>query len=163
MEIILTKDVATLGLAGQVLKVAPGYARNYLLPSGSAMVATESNLRALARKRAEFESRAKAAKELALEMKAKLANLVLILPRKAGEKGKLYGAVTPQDLVSAAEAQGIEIDRKRLRLAEPIKILGDFEVAVKLHSEVTGTFKVKVISDALPDNETPVETEEPKA
>ncbi|MDR1296912.1 MAG: 50S ribosomal protein L9 [Deltaproteobacteria bacterium] len=148
MEIILTKDIASLGLAGQVLNVAPGYARNYLLPTGRALTATEGNLKALAKKREEFENRAKQAKELALEQKNSLQTLVLTMARKAGEKGKLYGAVTPQDIVSAAEAQGFELDRKKLRLAEPIKTLGDFEITIRLHPDVTGSFKVKVVSDA---------------
>ncbi|MDR1049764.1 MAG: 50S ribosomal protein L9 [Deltaproteobacteria bacterium] len=148
MEIILTKDIANLGLAGQVLNVAPGHARNYLLPTGQALAATAGNLKALAKKREEFENRAKQAKELALEQKSSLQTLVLTMARKAGEKGKLYGAVTPQDIVSAAEAQGFELDRKKLRLAEPIKTLGDFEITIRLHPDVTGSFKVKVVSDA---------------
>ncbi|MDR0354687.1 MAG: 50S ribosomal protein L9 [Deltaproteobacteria bacterium] len=160
MEIILTKDVVNLGMAGQVLKVAPGYARNFLLPSGRAMEATAGNLKAMAKKRAEFETRAKESKDLATDMKTKLAALCLVLPRKSGEKGKLYGAVTPQDIVSAAQDEGFELDRKKLRLAEPIKTLGDFEVTIKLHAEVTGTFKVKVISDAPP---TPAQDEAAEA
>jgi large subunit ribosomal protein L9 len=148
MEIILTKDIASLGLAGQVLKVAPGYARNFLLPTGQALEATASNLKALAKKRAEFELRAKEAKDLAQDQKNKLQSLVLTIVRKSGEKGKLYGAVTPQDIVTAAEVQGFELDRKKLRLAEPIKTLGDFEVTIRLHADVNGAFKVKVVSDA---------------
>ncbi|MDR2387554.1 MAG: 50S ribosomal protein L9 [Deltaproteobacteria bacterium] len=145
MEIILTKDVYNLGLAGQVIKVAPGYARNFLLPSGSAKEATKSNLRALARKREEFETRAKEAKNSALAQKVQLSSLVLTMYRKSGDKGRLYGAVTPADIVAAAEEQGFSVDRKRLRLAEPIKTLGDFEVSIKLHQDVTATIKVKVL------------------
>jgi large subunit ribosomal protein L9 len=147
MEIILTKDVDNLGLAGQVLNVAPGFARNYLLPTGKALEATNGNLKVLARKRSEFETRAKVAKDQALELKQKFSTLVLTMLRKAGDKGRLYGAVTPNDIVVAAEAEGFTLDRKRLRLAEPIKTLGDFDVAVKLHPEVTASFKVKVLSD----------------
>jgi large subunit ribosomal protein L9 len=161
MEIILTKDVGNLGLAGQVLRVAPGYARNYLLPTGQALEATDSNLKALTRKRDEVERRAKEAKELALELKAKYASLVLTLSRKAGDKGKLYGAVTPADIVAEAEAQGFTLDRKRLRVAEPIKTLGDFEVSVKLHPEVTASFRVKVLSDASPTEPAPTAAAEP--
>ncbi|MDR2367404.1 MAG: 50S ribosomal protein L9 [Deltaproteobacteria bacterium] len=163
MEIILTKDVSNLGMAGQVLKVAPGYARNFLLPSGKALEATHSNLKALARKRAEFEARAKAAKDQALELKTKFSSLVLSLTRKCGDKGKLYGAVTPSDIVAAAEEQGFTVDRKRLRLAEPIKTLGDFEVSVRLHPEVSATFKVKVLPEiqkAKADSENPEEAQE---
>ncbi|MDR0622560.1 MAG: 50S ribosomal protein L9 [Deltaproteobacteria bacterium] len=159
MEIILTKDVGNLGLAGQVLKVAPGYARNFLLPTGQALEATAGNLKALARKRSEFERRATEAKELALSLKNNYSTLVLTITRKAGDKGKLFGAVTASDIVNAADERGYTLDRKRLRIAEPIKTLGDFEVSIKLHPEVTGTFKVRVVSDA-PKAEEPAKAEE---
>ncbi|MDR1111201.1 MAG: 50S ribosomal protein L9 [Deltaproteobacteria bacterium] len=161
MEIILTKDVSNLGLSGQVLKVAAGYARNFLLPTGKALLATDGNLRALAKQRSEYESRAKEAKDQAIDLRNRLAPLVLAMNRKSGDKGKLYGAVTPNDIVAAALAEGFELDRKRLRLAEPIKTLGDFEISIRLHPEVTGTFKVKVLPDAPPAPEAkPAEAEE---
>jgi len=149
MKIILVKDVDNLGLAGQVLNVAPGYARNYLLPTGAALAATEANLKLLARKRAEFETRAKAEKDQALDLRNRLAEVRLIFHRKAGEKGKLYGAVTSLDIGEALAAQGFGLERRRLRLAEPFKALGDYEVPVRLHPEVTASFKISV----LPENE----------
>jgi large subunit ribosomal protein L9 len=148
MDIILIKDVVNLGMAGESLNVASGFARNYLFPYGFAVEATPGNLKAQARKRAEFETRSKAAKEQALDLKTKFSSLVLTLYRKSGDKGKLYGAVTPTDIVNAAEEHGLTIDRKRLRLAEPIKTLGDFEVTLKLHAEVTAAFKVKVLPES---------------
>ncbi|MDR1084543.1 MAG: 50S ribosomal protein L9 [Deltaproteobacteria bacterium] len=144
MEIILTKDVENLGLSGQVLKVAAGYARNFLLPTGAALLATKANLTALAKKRTEFEARALSLKEAAIALKDRINGTVLVLARKSGEKGKLYGAVTTQDLVEAAQEKGLTLDRKKLRLAEPIKTLGDFEVTVRLHPEVLGNLKVRV-------------------
>ncbi|MDR1577747.1 MAG: 50S ribosomal protein L9 [Deltaproteobacteria bacterium] len=147
MEIILTKDVDNLGLAGQVLKVAPGYARNFLLPTGAAFLATKGNLLALAKKRAEFETRAMSLKEAALSQRAHIAEILLVLARKSGEKGKLYGAVTAQDLVEAAEAKGLTLDRKKLRLSEPIKSLGDFEVPIRLHPEVLANLRVRVVRE----------------
>jgi large subunit ribosomal protein L9 len=147
MEIILTKDVDNLGLAGQVLSVAPGYARNFLLPTGAALPATKGNLLALAKKRAEFESRAKTLKENALAQRDRIAEALLVLARKSGEKGKLYGAVTAQDLVEAAAAKGLDLDRKKLRLSEPIKALGDHEVTVRLHPEVMGSLRVRVVRE----------------
>ncbi|MDR1395637.1 MAG: 50S ribosomal protein L9 [Deltaproteobacteria bacterium] len=147
MDIILTKDVDSLGLAGQVLKVAPGYARNCLLPSGSALLATKNNLQALAKKSAEFESRARSIKESAAALRDQIGALVLVVARKAGDKGKLYGAVTAQDLVDAALEKGLELDRRKLRLTEPIKALGDFEVPVRLHAEITGALKVRVVRE----------------
>jgi large subunit ribosomal protein L9 len=147
MDIILTKDVDNLGLAGQVMKVAAGYARNYLLPQGVALEATDSNLKVLAKKRAEFELRAKQAKERALDLRNQLSSVQLVLARKAGDKGKLYGAVTPQDLVDAAKDKGFALDRKRLRLAEPIKTVGDFEAVLKLHPEVQASIKIRVVAE----------------
>ncbi len=142
MEIILVKDVENLGLASQVLSVAPGYARNFLLPTGAALPASEGNLKMLAKKRAEFEARAKAEKEQATALKNKLAEVRLVFLRKASEKGKLYGAVTTIDLAEALAAEGFNIERKRLRLSEPLKTVGEFEVPVRLHADVMGTFKV---------------------
>ncbi|MDR1921063.1 MAG: 50S ribosomal protein L9 [Candidatus Adiutrix sp.] len=147
MEIILIKDIDNLGLSGQVLKVAPGYARNFLLPAGAALPATPGNLKMLARKRAEFEARAKADKERALDLKTKLAGLKIVFARKAGEKDKLYGAVTTADIAQAVDGQGLAIDRRKLRLTEPIKTLGDHEVSVRLHPEVLAVFKVTVVSE----------------
>lgn len=144
MEIILVKDVENLGLAGQVLEVAPGYARNYLLPTGAALQANEGNLKMLAKKRAEYEARAKAEKEQAQDLKGKLAEVRLVFKRKTGEKGKLYGAVTAMDIAEALQAAGFSIERKRLRLSEPLKTVGEFEVPVRIHSEVTASFRVLV-------------------
>ena len=153
MKVILVKDVDNLGLAGQVLNVAPGHARNYLLPTGAALSATEANLKLLAKKRAEYETRAKAEKDQALDLKGRLAEVRLVFHRKAGEKGKLYGAVTAMDLGAALQAQGFDMERRRLRLGEPFKALGDYEVPVRLHPEVTATFKISV----LPEDETTAE------
>ena len=147
MEIILIKDVDNLGLTGQVLKVAPGYARNFLLPTGAALPATPGNLKMLAKKRAEFEARAKAEKDQAVDLRNKLAEVRLVFRRKTGEKGKLYGAVTAIDIAEALTAEGFNIDRKRLRLSEPLKNVGDFEVPVRLHSEITATFRVSVLPE----------------
>jgi large subunit ribosomal protein L9 len=152
MEIILVKDVDNLGLAGQVMKVANGYARNYLLPQNLALPATAPNLKVLAKKRTEFESRARQVKDQAVALKAQVSAVQLVLVRKAGDKGKLYGAVTPQDVVEAAQAKGLVVDRKRLRLAEPIKTLGDFEAILKLHPEVQAPIKIRVVAEGSPQD-----------
>ena len=144
MEIILIKDVENLGLTGQVLNVAPGYARNYLLPTGAALLATEGNLKMLAKKRAEYEARAKAEKDQANVLKDKISQIKLVFTRKAGEKGKLYGAVTAIDIAEELAAKGYDIERRRIRLSEPIKSIGEFEVPVRLHSEITGSFRIVV-------------------
>ncbi|MDR1486545.1 MAG: 50S ribosomal protein L9 [Deltaproteobacteria bacterium] len=161
MEIILTKDVDNVGLAGQVLNVAPGYARNYLLPNSLALLANPANLKVLAKKREEFETRAKAARDQAVDLKNRISGLVLTLARKAGEKGKLYGAVTPADIVEAALAENLTLDRKRLRLSEPIKNLGDFEVSIRLHQDVTASIKVRVVAEGAAA-QTPAEDQQPQ-
>ncbi|MDR1314390.1 MAG: 50S ribosomal protein L9 [Deltaproteobacteria bacterium] len=153
IEIILTQDVASLGMAGQVLKVAPGYARNYLLPGSFALPATPANLKRLARKRAEFEERSRLEKENALVLKKTLEGLTLTITRKSVEKGRLYGAVTPQDIVDAASAESVAIDRRRLKISEPIKSLGDYDITVRIHPEVTGSFRLRVVAErAAPDD-----------
>lgn len=158
MEIILIKDVENLGLAGQVMNVAPGYARNYLLPIGAALLATDGNLKMLAKKRAEYEARAKAEKDQAVALKDKIAQIRLSFVRKAGEKGKLYGAVTAIDIAEALAAEGFNIERKRLRLGEPLKSVGEFEVPVRLHTDVMGAFKVLVkAEDESPADQPPAE------
>ncbi|MDR2405139.1 MAG: 50S ribosomal protein L9 [Deltaproteobacteria bacterium] len=159
MEIILTQDVDNLGLAGQVLKVSAGYARNYLLPGSFALPATPNNLKTLAKKREEFERRSLEVKQDALNQKQSLESLVLTITRKSVEKGKLYGAVTPQDLVDAAQEQGFTIDRRKLKLSDPIKSIGDYDVTVRLHPEVVGTFKVRVLAEPKPEPEPPAEPE----
>jgi large subunit ribosomal protein L9 len=163
MEIILVKDVDNLGLAGQTLKVANGYARNYLLPHGVALEASPGNLKVLAKKRAEFENRAKEVKEKAVEMKNSLSSLHLVLVRKAGDKGKLYGAVTTQDLVDAAQPKGFAIDRKRLRLLEPIKTVGDFEAVLRIHPEVQAPIKIKVVAEGSAQDPAVIEAAAAKA
>lgn len=147
MEIILIKDVENLGLAGQVMTVAPGYARNFLLPTAVALPATPANLKMLAKKRAEFEARAKAEKDQAQDLKTRLAALKLTFRRKTGEKGKLYGAVTAIDIAEALQAEGFDLDRRRLRLTEPFKTIGDFEVPVRLHADVLATFRISVLPE----------------
>ncbi|MDR1040290.1 MAG: 50S ribosomal protein L9 [Deltaproteobacteria bacterium] len=155
IEIILTQDVSALGMAGQVLKVSPGYARNYLLPRSYALPATPGNLKRLAKKRAEFDERSRAEKENALAFKKSLEALTLTVVRKSVEKGKLYGAVTPQDIVDAAAAEGVTLDRRRLKITEPVKSIGDYEIAVRLHPEVSGTFRLKVMAEKEPEPPAP--------
>ena len=146
MEIILTRDVDNLGLTGQVVKVANGYARNLLIPAKFALKATPANLKMLEKQRAEFEERAKKEKERASGLAARLVGVVVTIARKAGEKGKLYGAVTTMDIAEALAEKGLDIDRRRIRLAEPIKSLGEHDVSIKLHADVAPAIKVLVVA-----------------
>jgi len=144
MQIILQEDVEKLGTRGQVVEVKEGYARNFLLPRKLALEASPGNMKRLEKMRAAF------AKKSAVEIAdaQKLAELVagvsLELTRKAGENDQMFGSVTSADISEALAAKGFTIDKRKITLAEPIKVLGDYEVPLKLHREVTATVKLAV-------------------
>ncbi|HEX6615702.1 MAG TPA: 50S ribosomal protein L9 [Gemmatimonadales bacterium] len=144
IEVILREDVQSLGKAGELVRVKPGYARNYLLPHGLAFEATEGN-----RKRIAAETRAKSARNQAERTEAEqraatLGGVTLTLTGKAGEEGKLFGSVTAQDIADALAARGYEVDRRRIELEHPIKSLGHHTVGVRLHPEVRAEVHVSV-------------------
>ncbi len=145
MNVILTQDVDSLGMAGQVVNVANGYARNKLIPGKLALAANPVNLKVMEKKRAEYEIRAMKEKERAQSRAREIEAIHLTIAQKAGEKDKLYGSVTTMDLAAALSEKGVDVDRRRIKLSEPIKSLGDFDVTIKIHSEVTASFKVSVI------------------
>jgi large subunit ribosomal protein L9 len=144
MKVILKENVDNLGRIGDIVKVAPGYARNFLLPKGLAVEATERNAKALEHTKRQMEYKRNKELEQARAFAARIGAVTLTVAHQAGEEGKLFGAVTSMELADRLKAQGIEVDRKKLQLAEPIKHLGEFEVAVKLTPEVSATFKVVV-------------------
>jgi large subunit ribosomal protein L9 len=147
MEVILREHVEKLGSRGQVVKVADGYARNYLLPRKLALLVTEGNRRQIERERAKFEAKEADERRVAEALRDRLATAELVIARKVGETDALYGSVTTSDVAEALAAKGFEVDRRKLQLAEPIKRLGDYEVPVKLHREVTAAVKVKVTAE----------------
>ncbi|HEY6838139.1 MAG TPA: 50S ribosomal protein L9 [Geobacteraceae bacterium] len=144
MKVILKENIDTLGHIGDIVKVAPGYARNYLLPKGLAIEATTKNAKALEHAKRQMEYKKNKVLEQARALAAKIEALVLNLAHQAGEEGKLFGAVTNMELAEKLLAQGFEIDRKKIVLAEPIKQLGEFSATVKIHPEVNATLKVVV-------------------
>lgn len=144
VKVLLKADVANLGTGGEVVRVRAGFARNFLLPRGLALPATSGNLSRVEELKQAAEQRKKQERTVAEELKQKLAGLSLKIARKVGDEGKMYGSVTSKDIADAAAASGVELDRKRIELAEPIKALGEFQVAVKLGHDVTGTLKVEV-------------------
>ena len=148
MEVILREHVENLGRRGDVVKVADGYARNYLLPRKLALVATQGNRNHVERERVRFELREADEKRIAEAIAERLTNVELVISRKVGETEALYGSVTGADIADALLAKGFEIDRRKLQLHEPIKRIGDFDVPVKLHREVTSTVKVKVVPES---------------
>ena len=148
MQIILQEDVEKLGTRGEVVEVAPGYARNYLLPHKLALEASPANIKRLEKIRVTLSKRTATEKDAAEQQAALLNNVTLKFSRKAGETDQLFGSVTSGDLADALKAQGFEIDKRRIELAEPIKIVGESMVTVKLVHGVTAEFKVIVDKEA---------------
>lgn len=144
MELLLREDVEHLGMRGEFVKVRPGYGRNYLLPRKLAVQATAANIKAITKQRESLLKKVAADKTSAEGQAALLQSLTLEFARKVGEHGVLYGSVTSMDLAEAIAASGYEIDRRKIQLPDPIKGIGEFEVPVKLHREVTANLKVIV-------------------
>lgn len=144
MKLILKENVENLGNIGDIVKVAPGYARNYLLPKGFAIEATEKNAKALEHAKRHLEYKKNKVLEAAKQLCAKIEAITLNLAHQAGADDKLFGAVTNMELAEQLKAKGVEVDRKRIVLDEPIKHLGEFTAIVKLHPEVAANLKVVV-------------------
>src|SRR3982075_3763547 len=143
MEVILREHVDNLGRRGEVVKVADGYARNYLLPRKLALLVTAGNRKQIERERATYDVKEAEEKKIADAMAERLANIEIEIARKVGETEALYGSVTSSDIAAALAAKGFELDRRKLQLAEPLKRIGEFDVPVKLHRDVTAHIKVK--------------------
>jgi large subunit ribosomal protein L9 len=147
MEVILREDVKSLGKAGELVKVKPGYARNFLLPKNLAYEATEGN-----RKRIQAESKARTAKlaeeKVAAEaVAAKLAGVSVTLARKVGEGDRLFGSITAQDIADALAKQGHMVDKRKIELEHPIKTLGAHNVPLRLHHEIQAELRVTVVAE----------------
>ena len=167
MEVILREDVPNLGLRGEVVKVADGYGRNYLLPRKMAMQATDANKAVIQQMKAAAERRSASEKAQAEELVTRLDPVVLSFTRRAGEQGHLFGSVTSADIAAELATQGFEVDRRKIQLGEPLKSLGEFKVAIRLHRDVTARVTVKVLAEVEEEPETaaaPAESEaEPAA
>jgi large subunit ribosomal protein L9 len=148
MEIILREDIDNLGARGQVVKVAPGYARNYLLPRRLAVAATDANRKIVEQERQAHLRREAILKTESEDLAKLLANATVSIARKAGENGQLFGSVTAADIADALAAQKFNIDRRKIHLEEPIRALGDYKVPVRLHREVSVEVPVSVIAEA---------------
>lgn len=145
MEVILREDIKSLGKAGTIVRVKPGYARNYLLPRGLAYEATEGN-----KKRIEGETRARVARAgeertAAEELAARLAQAAVTIAAKAGEGERLFGSVTGQDISDALARLGIPVDKRKIELPHPIKLLGEHRVTIRLHPEVETAVPVRIV------------------
>jgi len=148
MEVILKEDILNLGKMGEVVRVRDGYARNYLLPRGLVLVADKKTLRTFEHQKRVVESQKDRVVKQAQILADKLTQISLTMPVKAGEEGKLFGSVTNIDIEKALKAKGFEVDRRKIHLAQPIKVLGDYEVPVRFTSDVTANVKVSVVSEA---------------
>ena len=148
MEVILKEDVANLGHRGDVVKVADGYGRNFLLPRKLALQATLANKAVIDQMKAAAARRSASEKALAEQLVTKLEPVVLTFTRKSGENGQLFGSVTSSDIASELGTKGFDIDRRKIQLNEPLKALGNYDVTIKLHREVTAHVKVPVAADA---------------
>jgi len=144
VEVILREDIDKLGRRGDVVNVSKGYGRNFLLPRGLAMAVSEANKTLIARERKVYEARMADEKAECESLAATIAALRFVAPRKVGENEQLYGSVTTSDVAEFLMSKGIEIDKRKVQFDEPIKKLGDHEVHLKLHPEVTATLKLLV-------------------
>ncbi len=148
IEVILKEHVEHLGRRGEVVKVASGYARNYLLPRKLALEVTAENKRQIDRERARADAREAEERQEAEAIRTRVEALEVAIARRVGEHETLYGSVTSADLADALTERGLPIDRRRIQLPDPLKTLGDHEVAVKLHREVTARLRVKIVPAA---------------
>ena len=147
MEVILRDHVEKLGKRGEIVKVSDGYARNYLLPRKLALPATEGNRKHVERERKIMETREAEEKSQAEAIASRLATIDITIARRVGDTEQLYGSVTATDIAEFLKTKGFEIDRRKLILPEPIKTIGEHDVPLKLHREVTAPLKVKVVKE----------------
>ena len=147
VQVILREPVEYLGRRGDIVKVANGYARNYLLPRRLALPVTEANRRQVARERVAADARDAAEKQSAEAYAERLNKAVCVIARRVGETDTLYGSVTNSDIADSLAEQSLEVDRRKIQLDEPLKQLGDHRVSVKVHREVTATFSVRIVKE----------------
>ena len=147
MKVILKEDIAKLGTMGETVQVAPGYGRNYLIPQGKAVLATSKNFKELEHQRQLIMRKAELIRKDAESFAEKFRGLTLTLARKVVEEDKIYGSVSVSDISQALEEAGVEIERKLIKLDEPIKSLGEFQVPVKVHADVTAEITVQVVKE----------------
>src|SRR5437764_1809301 len=148
MEVILKEDVPNLGLRGEVVKVAEGYGRNFLLPRKMAMQATAANKAVIEQMKVSAARRSASEKAQAEELATKLSPIELRFTRKSGEAGHLFGSVTSADIAAELAARGVELDRRKIQLTDPLTTEGDTMVGIRLHREVTAHIKVNVVAEA---------------
>jgi large subunit ribosomal protein L9 len=146
IQVVLQQDVDKVGKSGDLVRVRPGFARNYLLPRQLAVPATSAAVRRIEHDKGVALVKADKAKKEARSVADQVSALVITIAQKAGADGRLFGSVTTKDIEAAVKAQGLAVDRKRIQLAEPIKNVGTYEIQVKLVSDVSATLKIEVVA-----------------
>jgi len=148
MKVILRQNVDGLGLEGDTVDIAVGYARNYLIPKGLALEANTQNIKLMESQRKKIELRRLKDKEDAEKVRERIGQVTITISQKVGDEDKLYGSVTSMDIAGRLEEMGISIDRRKIALDKPIKTVGEFDVPIKLHPKVKGFIKVTVVPEA---------------
>lgn len=161
MKVLLKEDVTKLGSVGDEVEVKDGYARNFLIPTGKALLATPKNLKQFRHQKSIVEHKVKKFKGVAQGVADQLAKITVSVQKKVGDQGKLFGSVTSQEIAELVSAQGVEIDRRKIQLSEPIKSLGEFKIPIKLHPEITAEFTLTVT--AAESAEAPKTADDPEA
>ncbi|MCS7203091.1 MAG: 50S ribosomal protein L9 [Thermodesulfovibrio sp.] len=147
MRIILKEDIQGLGKAGQIITVKDGYARNYLIPKGLALIADEKNLKLVEYQKRKIEQEAKRKRQDAENLAERLSELQLTIKAKAGEDQKLFGSITAKDIAEALQKEGISVDKKQIIIDEPIKRAGEYEIQIKLVGGVVANLKINVLPE----------------
>ena len=147
MKVILKEDVKNLGKMGDIVNVAAGYANNFLIPKKLAVEAITENIKAIEHQKKMIQEKAKKIKNASKDLADKIASLTLNIKAKAGEEEKLFGSITSMDIADALKNEGIDIDRKKILLEEPIKRLGSYSVSIKLHPDITTQLNIIVIPE----------------
>ena len=157
MKLLLKEDVDGLGFCGEEVEVKDGYGRNFLIPKGKALLATPNNLKAFNHQKRIVQAKVKKVTGIAQEVSDKISAVTIQIKKKMGDSGKMFGAVTAQEISDLLKAKGIDIDRRKIQIQEPIKKAGEYSIAAKLHPEVTAEIKLTV------EGEKVVETDEGKS
>jgi len=147
MEVILKEDIANVGKIGEVVRVRDGYARNYILPRGLVMIANKKNLKTFEHQKKLVADQKQKIMRQAQASADQLGAVSLVIPMKVGEEGRLFGSVTNIQIEKALKAKGVNIDRRKIHLEEPIKVAGDYEVPVRLAADLTVPLKVSVVPE----------------
>ena len=159
MNLLLKEDVEGLGFCGEKVKVRDGYGRNYLIPQGKAILATPRNIKQFNHQKMIVQGKVKKIINSANELAEKIGKVNCTIKKKVGEQGKLFGSVTTLEIMEVLRTSGIEVDKRKIQPTEPIKALGDFQIPIKLHTEVIAQIKVSVIPDQEPAKEAEAATD----